>query len=358
MKTFNISNRRYLGGKAHMLDLIAQVVHEHTHGCKSFADLFAGTGVVAHHFNPSFDIVVNDLLACNHHAYVCFFSPVPYDKDLVLHLLTHYNQATNLGDNYYSQTFGNTYLSTQNLQKVGFMRDDLDRKLKEKEINEREYSILLTSLLYAIDRIANTVGHYDAYRKNGELDTPLELRMPLIGNTHNTHNQIFNMDANALAKCLVADIVYLDPPYNSRQYANAYHFLENIARNTKPPVFGSAGKMDLSTLRSQYCLKDAKMHFKELIDSLQARYILFSYNNTHSANPRSNTKISDADILEILGQKGMVSVFSKDCAPFSAGKSAIANHQERLFLCAVHPHKLKASLKNPQTKTALDPITP
>ncbi|GMB93524.1 D12 class N6 adenine-specific DNA methyltransferase family protein [Helicobacter bizzozeronii] len=358
MKTFNIANRRYLGGKAHMLDLIEQVIRQHTHGCKSFADLFAGTGVVAHHFNPSFDIVVNDLLACNHHAYVCFFSHMPYDRDLILHLLTHYNQATNLADNYYSQTFGNTYLSAKNLKLVGWIRDDLDEKLKEKEVNEREYSILVTSLIYAIDRIANTVGHYDAYRKNGELEMPLELRMPVIADTHNTHNQIFNMDANALAKCLSADIVYLDPPYNSRQYANAYHFLENIARNTKPPVFGSAGKMDLSALRSQYCLKDAKVHFKELIDSLQARYILFSYNNTHSANPRSNTKISDADILEILGQKGVLSVFSKDCAPFSAGKSAITNHQERLFLCAVHPHKLKINLKNTQTKVEFDPITP
>ncbi|WP_104641581.1 DNA adenine methylase [Helicobacter bizzozeronii] len=358
MKTFNIANRRYLGGKAHMLDLIEQVIRQHTHGCKSFADLFAGTGVVAHHFNPSFDIVVNDLLACNHHAYVCFFSHQPYDRDLILHLLTHYNQATDPTDNYYSQTFANTYLSAKNLKLVGWIRDDLDEKLKKKEVNEREYSILVTSLIYAIDRIANTVGHYDAYRKNGELEMPLELRMPAIADTHNTHNQIFNMDANALAKCLSADIVYLDPPYNSRQYANAYHFLENIARNKKPPVFGSAGKMDLRALRSQYCLKDAKVHFKELIDSLQARYILFSYNNTNSANPRSNTKISDADILEILGQKGVVSVFSKDCAPFSAGKSAITNHQERLFLCAVHPHKLKINLKNTQTKAELDPITP
>ncbi|WP_104749790.1 DNA adenine methylase [Helicobacter cynogastricus] len=358
MKTFNISNRRYLGGKAHMLDLIAQVIRQHTQGCKSFADLFAGTGVVAHHFNPSFDIVVNDLLACNHHAYVCFFSHQPYDRGLILHLITHYNQATDLTDNYYSQTFANTYLSAKNLKLVGWIRDDLDEKLKKKEVNEREYSILVTSLIYAIDRIANTVGHYDAYRKNGELERPLELRMPIIADTYNTHNQIFNMDANVLAKCLSVDIVYLDPPYNSRQYANAYHFLENIARNKKPPVFGSAGKMDLSALRSQYCLKNAKEHFKELIDSLQARYILFSYNNTKSANPRSNTKISDADILEILGQKGVVSVFGKDCTPFSAGKSAIANHQERLFFCAVHPHKLKASLRKTQARATLDPITP
>ncbi|WP_163535392.1 DNA adenine methylase [Helicobacter suis] len=357
MKTFSISNRRYLGSKAHMLGLIEQVVCTQTHGCKSFADLFAGTGVVAYHFNPSFDIVVNDILACNHYAYLCFFSHMPYDRGLILHLLTHYNQVTDLADNYYSQTFANTYLSVANLKKVGFIRDDLDQKLKEKEINEREYSILLTSLIYAIDRIANTVGHYDAYRKSGELEMSLELRMPVIVNTHNTHNQIFNMDANILAKHLQADIVYLDPPYNSRQYANAYHFLENIARNTKPPVFGSAGKMDLSALRSQYCLKDAKEHFKEIIDTLKARYILFSYNNTNSANPRSNTKISDSDILEILGQKGMVSVFSKDCTPFSAGKSAITNHQERLFLCAVHPHKLKHNFKNPQAKVKIDPIS-
>ena len=31
--------------------------------------------------------------------------------------------------------------------------------------NEKEYNILLASLIYSMDRVANTVGHYDAYFK-------------------------------------------------------------------------------------------------------------------------------------------------------------------------------------------------
>lgn len=93
--------------------------------------------------------------------------------------------------------------------------------------NKRERAILITLLVYAVDKIANTVGHYDAYRKNGDLEKELILKLPQIENENNKNNKIFCMDANELVKKIKADIVYIDPPYNSRQYSDIYH-LENI----------------------------------------------------------------------------------------------------------------------------------
>lgn len=142
------------------------------------------------------------------------------------------------------------------------------------------------------------------------------------------------MDANELAGRLDVDLVYIDPPYNSRQYCDAYHLLENVACWEKPQVFGVARKMDRSGLKSDYCTKRAARAFEELIRSVHARYILLSYNNmAEKGNGRSNAKISDEDILRILGKKGKVKVFSEDYKAFSTGKSDIQENQERLFLC-------------------------
>ena len=56
-----------------------------------------------------------------------------------------------------------------------FIRDDIELNFKNEILNERERAILITSLLYAMDKIAQTCGHYDAYRKNGNLNQTLEL---------------------------------------------------------------------------------------------------------------------------------------------------------------------------------------
>ena len=151
---------------------------------------------------------------------------------------------------------------------------------------------------------------------------------------NNPENRCFNEDANELVKRITADLVYIDPPYNSRQYCDTYHLLENVARWRKPQVFGVAKKMDRSGMKSKYCTRGAAEALQALIRDVRARYILLSYNNmAEKGNDRSNAKISDEDIFRILGQKGRVQVFSEGYRAFSAGKSEITENAERLFLC-------------------------
>lgn len=358
METFNIENRRYLGSKQQLLSFINEIIDRHTNDCQIFADIFAGTAVVANHFNKKYKILVNDTLKCNYHSYICFLSNLPYEKKKIKSIIADYNGIKTADKNYYSDNFSDTYISKNNAKLIGFIRDDIDTKFIKKQINKKEYSILITSLIYAIDKIANTVGHYDAYCKNGKLDKQLLLKFPIIDDNFNKNNEIYCDDANVLIKRIKADIVYLDPPYNSRQYCDTYHFLENIAQNKKPQVLGIARKMDRTNLKSFYCLSNANLHFKELIENLEAKYILFSYNNTSSANARSNIRISDDNIIKILNEKGMLSIFEKDFMPFSAGKSKIKNHKERIFLCKVNQSKqicLKPEKQN-KKKIAQSPL--
>ena len=184
-----------------------------------------------------------------------------------------------------------------------------------------------------MDKIANTCGHYDAYRKNGDLDKKLELLIPKINST-GINNKIFNEDINKLVKKISADVVYLDPPYNSRQYCDTYHLLENVANWQKPKLEGVAKKMDRSALKSEYCTINAAKVFEDLIKNIRAKYIVLSYNNmANKGNDRSNAKLSDNDILRILKEKGNVKQFSQNYKAFSSGKSDIEENAERLFVC-------------------------
>ena len=153
---------------------------------------------------------------------------------------------------------------------------------------------------------------------------------------NNPNNECYNQDANDLVKNIVADLVYIDPPYNSRQYCDAYHMLENVARWEKPEVFGVAKKMDRTKLKSKYCTRSAAKAFEDLIENISSKYILLSYNNmAEKGNDRSNAKISDDDIMSVLSKKGTVKIFSESYKPFTTGKSDISENEERLFLCTV-----------------------
>jgi adenine-specific DNA-methyltransferase len=337
LKTTYINNRRYLGNKYKLLPFIASAVAENCEGVTTVADIFAGTGAVASAFTDR-QLITNDNLYSNYICHLAWFSPQSYSKEKIEGLVALYNDIKVTSDNYMSDNFADTFFSRVDCRKIGFIREDIEKRFSKKEINERERALLITSLLYAADKIANTCGHYDAFRQGIELERHLELSVPVPTDNLNAGNVCYNENTNELIKRITADLVYIDPPYNSRQYCDAYHLLENIARWEKPSVSGVARKMDRKKLKSDYCTNKAAAAFENLIRSINARYIMLSYNNmAQKGNDRSNAKISDEDIMRVLSAKGEVKIFTQDYKPFSAGKSDIENNEERLFLCVCKP---------------------
>ena len=332
-KTSLINNRRYLGNKYKLLPFITKVVSEECSDIKSVADIFAGTGAVSSAFLDK-SITTNDLMYSNYICNFAWFSSEEYNPQIIIDYIVKYNSISEYEDNYMTENFANTYFSYNDCSKIGFIREDIEQNYRDGKINDRERAILITSLLYAMDKIAKTCGHYDAYRKGADFDASLELSVPLAEVHNNSENKCFNKDANELVKEISTDLVYIDPPYNSRQYCDAYHLLENVAHWEKPDVFGVAKKMNRDNMKSKYCTQSATEAFEDLIKNINAKYILFSYNNMATkGNGRSNAKISDEDIMRILQNKGTVKVFSENYKAFSTGKSNIADNAERLFLC-------------------------
>ena len=196
-KTTKINNRRYLGNKYRLLSFIQKVVEDECENVNTVVDIFAGTGVVASGFQEK-QLITNDILYSNYISNYAWFSAESYNKDLLENMIDAYNDRKEKEENYMTQNFANTYFSLEDCAKIGFIREDIEKKYGQGKINFRERAILITSLLYAMDKIAKTCGHYDAFRQGVEFDVHLELHLPDVSEVNHPNNQCFNVDSNDL----------------------------------------------------------------------------------------------------------------------------------------------------------------
>ena len=301
---------RYIGSKLNLLSHIEEIVDNL--GIKEgiFCDLFAGTACVASHFKRrGFQVISNDLLELSYAFQQALIAnneaptfagvaetlgdvpndslpldPSPYDRVVAwLNFLPGkkgfiFHNYCPSGNNEY----GRQYLSDRNGQKVDAIRQQIQQWHDAGEITENEFYLLLLPLLEATSKVANISGTYGAYLKHWDPRTYKDLSMvPVQTIRSDMPHQVFRQDANRLIKAIACDILYLDPPYNTRQYLANYHLLETVARYDAPALHGKTGLRNYDeTEKSAYCSKsDCYQAFQDLIEKADARYILVSYNN-------------------------------------------------------------------------------
>ena len=331
---YQIWNRRYTGSKFKLADWIIELIKENCEG-SSFLDIFAGTGIISYKMlDISKEILINDFLYSNEVIYRAFFGNEEFDIKKLYELSNYYSELIpdNIEDNYLSKYFGDKFFSHNDAKIIGYIREDIE---KRKNINKKEYYILISSLLYSADKVANTVGHYDAYIKGKKIIDKFKFDLISPYNNYKTEIKIFRKDANELAEKIVSDIVYIDPPYNSRQYSRFYHVLETITKWNKQELFGEALK-PLPENMSEYCKNSAPKVFEDLINKLNCNYIVVSYNNTYkSKSSSSRNKIEIDEIKKILSQKGKIKIFEKSHQYFNAGKTSFSDHKEFIFIVKV-----------------------
>lgn len=331
---YQIWNRRYTGSKYKLSSWISDLIQDNCVG-NSFCDMFAGTAIMSKKMIDNFDeIYINDFLYSNEVIYKAFFEQSNYNFQKLEILKNDFMKVplSQISENYVSKNFGDKFFSSNDARRIGYIREQIECN---DDLNEKEKNILLASLLYSLDKAANTVGHYDAYIKGKQINDTFtfELIEPYVFKNKKIH--ISRLDANVLAKGIKCDIVYIDPPYNSRQYSRFYHVLENITKWEKPELFGTACKPKAENM-SEYCRSSATKAFEELISSLNCKYIVVSYNNTYnSKSSSSKNKITLEDIKHILENKGAVSIFEKQHQYFNAGKTNLPNHKELVFITKV-----------------------
>ncbi len=341
-----LESRRYIGNKAKLTSWIMDILAEEASDATSFLDLFAGTASVSKQAMKRYErVVVNDLLYSNNVIYKGFFDNSIWRKDVIQTLFDYYNSlsAGDIEENYFSESFGGKFFDHDNAKLIGFIREDIEKR--RSELNDKEVSILLCSLIYAIDKIANTVGHFDAYIKKPMKRVRFSLK--IIEQINTSQVEIYREDANLLASKVEADIAYIDPPYNSRQYSRFYHIYENLVTWRKPKLHGVALKPAAENM-SRYCTVKARDAFENLINSLNVKYIAVSYNNTYtSQSSSSKNKISLSEIEAIMRQRGETKVFECSHKFFNTGKTDFKDHKELLFITKVTNESRETTLPFP-----------
>ncbi len=331
---YEIWNRRYTGSKYKLADWIFEIIDSQCSG-NSFCDIFAGTGIIAKHAVERIPkVVVNDFLYSNEVVYKAFFMQSAFDKEKIEHYKDIFQslQVNKLKENYISKNYGGKFFSMNDAIVIGEIRERIETI---EDVNEKEKAILIASLLYSVDKIANTVGHYDAYIKGHQIQDQFkyDLISPYLTDSR---VEIHREDANNLAKTLNCDIVYIDPPYNSRQYSRFYHVLENLTTWKKPELYGVALKPKPENM-SEYCRSTALEAFTTLIKDLNCKYILVSYNNTYTSKSSSSmNKMTLDNIQQVLSTKGKLKCFEKSHPYFNAGKTSFTDHKELLFMVEVN----------------------
>ncbi len=329
-----LESRRYIGSKAKLTDWIMGVISKKTRNIHCFCDIFAGTATVAEKAVRKYDkVIINDFLFSNNVIYKAFFGPGEWNRDKLIRLINQYNSLNpdNLNDNWFSDSYGGKYYEYRISKQIGYIRQHIEDS--RKMLSEKEYCILLASLIYSIDKLANTVGHFDAYIKKPIKPRTLALRLV---DAHSYDGvEIFREDANKLARQIKTDIVYIDPPYNSRQYSRFYHLYETLVKWDKPELYGVALKPAPENV-SAYCSTKAVDAFRDLVTNLDTRYIVVSYNNTYNSKSHSSeNKILLEDINSILSSIGKTEVYEHSHQFFNTGKTEFDDHKELLFITKV-----------------------
>lgn len=334
-KPIGLASRRYIGSKAKLLDWIFGTIDTATGNVHTFCDIFAGTGVVANEATSRYDhVIMNDLLYSNNIIYKAFFAPGEWNREKVVTLLNKYNalNTDKLRENYFSKNYGGKFFEHAEAKRIGYIRQDIENR--KKELTEKEYNILLATLIYNIDKIANTLGHFEAYIRKPIEHKPLYLK--LIDAREVQNIEIHREDSNLLARRIHCDVVYIDPPYNSRQYSRFYHVYETLVKWDKPKLSGVAMKPPQENM-SDYCSCRAGQAMRDLVNNIDARYIIVSYNNTYkSKSSSSENKIQYDELNQILNEVGPTQVFEHEHKAFNAGKTEFVDHKEFLFVTRVN----------------------
>lgn len=355
----------YIGNKRKLLKLIYKAIEttgiEIKPGIK-FLDVFSGSGVVSRFAKMlNFEVFSNDwesyskvinsaYLTINKRDIDTLFGSEQKLKDLI-------NKINNLPDpkeeeqyiakyyapkeddintvNYKTERLFYTRKNALAIDKIrNYIEENYPINSKSEETRKIR-NLLIAQIIYEAATHTNTSGVFKACHKEfgghgkdalERILSPIAIHEPvLIDSDYECH--IYQQDANKLAEELEGiDIAYLDPPYNQHQYGSNYHMLNTVAKWDKIPVpleMNAKGELkekagirhDWVNTRSPYCYKtEAEIAFKDLINKLDAHYILISY-STDGIIPFDTMR-------EICMKKGKTTIVTNEYTTYRGGKQS------------------------------------
>lgn len=348
---------RFIGNKEKLLDRIFQTIKNTDIEADSFCDFFSGTSNVGRYFKEKgYQVTSSDLLFfsyCLQRAYIKNNTEPTFKKlldnidinrsqllpspfETVRSYLNSlkgkkgfvYKNYTEEGTK--DSEFTRKYFTPQNGMKIDAIRIEIERWRSEKIINEDEYYILLATLIESVPFFANISGVYAAFLKNYDPRALKEFELkPIKFYRSNLDHKVYNQNSMNLVNDIDVDILYLDPPYNSRQYAPNYHLLETIALYDSPLIKGVSGMREYSEKKSDFCNANTALDALDLIaKNSKYKCLILSYN--------SEGIMKEADIINLLKKYGKVRLENIDYLRFKSNNNGDSKHkkviQEQLYV--------------------------
>jgi adenine-specific DNA-methyltransferase len=334
---------RFIGSKILLLEEIEKVILSNIKSIEdlSFCDMFSGTASVARYFKKDFKILSNDLLCFsyilqkatiennnipkfNKLKEILNIDPIKYFNNIEV-TINMLNAKPFIYENYSpNEKSERLYLSNKNALKIDYIRQKIEEWRGDRYIDDREYFYLIASLIEAIPYVSNIAGTYGAYLKHWDKRSFKDIELldfDILDNKK--ENSSFNQNANSLVFSINGDILYIDPPYNHRQYAPNYHLLETVARYDNPEIYGVTGMRPYDDIKSQYCVKKKVLsEFEKLIEVANFRYIVISYS--------TEGIMSEKDIEGVLKSYGKKETYSLTKIPYRRYKHRAGHIEHNL----------------------------
>lgn len=307
---------KYIGSKRVLVPKIVAAIHAlNPEG--EVLDLFSGTSRVGHALKArGYRVTANDH---NAYAYTLARCYVQADRRKVLEKVSA--ALEHLGglppkSGYVTKTFCEDarYFHPKNGARIDAMREEIEGL----DLDEDARAVVLTSLMEAADRVDSTTGVQMAYLKKWapRAFNEISLRLPDVLPGAGT---ALHLEASDAASRCVADIAYVDPPYNQHSYMGNYHVWETLVRWDKPEAYGIARKrIGCREYKSPFnSRKRIRPALEEVLSKLNAQHIVVSFNN--------EGYLDRADMEEMLGKRGHVAVFAFDHARYVGSRIGIYN---------------------------------
>lgn len=196
--------------------------------------------------------------------------------------------------------------------------------------------LLLGAVLFVAARQANTNGVFKSFHRGfgghgrNALDRimePMVLPVPLLWPSVQDV-EVTGLDARLACSGHSYDLAYLDPPYNIHQYGSNYFLLNSLCRWDRPAVndardaegklvFRAGIREDWIRTRSPWCLsKGARPALRSLLDALDARHVVLSYN--------ADGIIGSEEMMDILAEYGQVAIRVQPYTSFRGGRQGLS----------------------------------
>jgi len=359
---------KYAGSKLKIIPYILESIKDLE--IKTVLDGFSGSTRVSQAFaQAGYDVVSNDVAHWSEVCAKCFLLHNK-EEEYYQNIIDNLNSLKGY-DGWFTTHYGGGEVmdikmpfQIKNTRKLDAIRD----KIEELGLNDIDKSVILTSLLFALDAVDSTLGHFVSYlsKWSNRSHNDLFLKLPDLRETTGNH-RVFREDIFKVIENNSFDLAYFDPPYGSNnekmppsrvRYSSYYHIWTSVIKHDKPALFGKVNRREdtrdvVSASVFEEFRKNNEGNFiameaiRTLIRNTSARYILLSYSSGGRATKKELEGILNETgkvlkIVEIDYKKNIMASMRWTNEWLNSNNA----HKEYLFLMERLPQNHIASMGN------------